>query len=40
VPVSPVRISLPPMISGISIFSDAIAFRRFFSDSRSLLPGA
>src|SRR5262245_59888357 len=38
--VRPVRISRPPMTSGISIFSAAIAFSRFLSSARSGDPGA
>ena len=36
----PVRISRPPMTSGMSIFSAAIVFRRAFSSARSGEPGA
>jgi len=38
--ISPVRISLPPMISGISGHSFSIAARRDFSAARSGEPGA
>ena len=38
--VSPVRISLPPMISGMSTVSAAIVLRRALSDARSGEPGA
>ena len=36
----PVRISVPPMMSGMSIFSAAIDFSRAFSSARSGEPGA
>jgi hypothetical protein len=39
-PQSPVFTSLPPMISGMSTFSLAIAFSLALSDARSGLPGA
>jgi hypothetical protein len=39
-PVRPVRISLPPMMIGMSSFSPAICFRRAFSSARSGVPGA
>jgi hypothetical protein len=39
-PQLPVLISLPPMNSGITIFSEAIVFRRAFKDARSGVPGA
>src|SRR6478736_8584104 len=38
--VRPVRISRPPMMIGISIFSAAIEASRAFSSARSGLPGA
>src|SRR5436190_23703579 len=38
--VLPVRISRPPMMIGISIFSAAIEASRAFSSARSELPGA
>jgi hypothetical protein len=38
--VSPVRTSLPPITSGISIFSDCICASRTRSSSRSGVPGA
>src|SRR6476619_7562950 len=38
--VRPVRISRPPMMIGISIFSAAIDASRAFSSARSGLPGA
>src|SRR5436305_5458648 len=39
-PTSPVRTSLPPMMSGISIRSDDISFSRFLRDFFSGEPGA
>src|SRR5690349_13233489 len=39
-PHVPVLTSLPPMNSGISIFSLAIVLRRALSDARSGVPGA
>src|ERR1043166_6196068 len=39
-PHSPVFTSLPPMMSGMTIFSPAIASSRALSDARSGVPGA
>ena len=40
VKVSPVVTGFPPMTSGMSILSAAIAFSRAFSSARSGEPGA